>query len=191
ENGSGKTTLMKGILGLKPLQSGKITYPGVTPNKIGYLPQVIEIQKDFPASVMEVVLSGYVNQLNNRVFYPKSFKEKAIRNLKLLEIDHLVNTSFRNLSGGQRQRVLLARALCATETILFLDEPVASLDVNITKSLFELLGELNRKHGITIVMITHDVSDIIKYSTKVLRMNTEIDFYGSSDAYRHQFGGLD
>ena len=101
ENGSGKTTLMKGILGLKPLQSGKITYPGVTPNKIGYLPQVIEIQKDFPASVMEVVLSGDVNQLNNRVFYPKSFKEKAIRNLKLLEIDHLVNTSFRNLSGGQ------------------------------------------------------------------------------------------
>ena len=191
ENGSGKTTLMKGILGLKPLQSGKITYPGVTPNKIGYLPQVIEIQKDFPASVMEVVLSGYVNQLNHRVLYPKSFKKKALQNLKLLEIDHLVNTSFRNLSGGQRQRVLLARALCATETIIFLDEPVASLDVNITKSLFELLGELNRKHGITIVMITHDVSDIINHSTKVLRMNTQIDFYGSSDAYRHQFGGLD
>ncbi len=191
ENGSGKTTLMKGILGLKSLYSGQIKYPGVTPNKIGYLPQVIEIQKDFPASVFEVVMSGFVNQLNNKFFYPKDFKNKAIKNMKLLEIEHLINSSFKELSGGQRQRVLLARALCATETILFLDEPVASLDVNITKSLFELLGELNRQHGITIVMITHDVSDIIQQSTKVLRMNTKIDFYGSSEDYRLQFGGLD
>lgn len=191
ENGSGKTTLMKGILGLKPLASGSITYPGVTPNKLGYLPQVLDIQKDFPATVFEVVMSGYVNQLENRFFYPKHFKDKAMNNLKLLEIDHLRDTSFKELSGGQRQRVLLARALCATETILFLDEPVASLDVSITKSLFELLGELNIKHGITVVMITHDVADIIDQSTKVLRMNTNIDFYGSSEEYRKQFGGRD
>lgn len=191
ENGSGKTTLMKGLLGLKSISSGNITYHGVTQNKIGYLPQVIDIQKDFPASVFEVVMSGFVNQLKNNFFYPKKFKEKALKNMQLLEIEHLKNTSFKELSGGQRQRVLLARALCATETILFLDEPVASLDVSITRSLFELLGDLNTKHGITIVMITHDVADIIDQSTKVLRMNTHIDFLGTSDAYRKQYGGRD
>ena len=136
-------------------------------------------------------MSGFVNQLKNNFFYPKKFKEKALKNMRLLEIEHLKNTSFKELSGGQRQRVLLARALCATETILFLDEPVASLDVSITRSLFELLGDLNTKHGITIVMITHDVADIIDQSTKVLRMNTHIDFLGSSDDYRKQYGGRD
>ena len=191
ENGSGKTTLMKGILGLKPITSGSISYPGVTKNKIGYLPQIIDIQKDFPASVFEVVMSGFVNQLEKHFFYPKQYKEVALKNMRLLEIEPLKNTSFRDLSGGQRQRVLLARALCATETILFLDEPVASLDVSITRSLFELLGDLNTKHGITIVMITHDVADIIDQSTKVLRMNTNIDFYGKSDDYRRKFGGRD
>ena len=191
ENGSGKSTLMKGILGLKPTYSGEILYPGVTQNKIGYLPQVLQIQKDFPASVFEVVLSGFVNQLDKSFFYTKKQKDKALKNMRLLEIEALKNKSFMDLSGGQRQRVLLARALCATETILFLDEPVASLDVNISHSLFDLLEDLNKKHNITIVMITHDVADIIDQSNRVLRLNTTMDFIGSSEAYRRKFGGMD
>jgi len=191
ENGSGKSTLMKGILGLKSIYSGKILYPGVTQNKIGYLPQVLQIQKDFPASVFEVVLSGFVNRLDKSFFYTKKQKDKALKNMRLLEIEALKNKSFMDLSGGQRQRVLLARALCATETILFLDEPVASLDVNISHSLFDLLEDLNKKHNITIVMITHDVADIIDQSNRVLRLNTTMDFMGSSDAYRRKFGGMD
>lgn len=191
ENGSGKSTLMKGILGLKPTYSGEILYSGVTQNKIGYLPQVLQIQKDFPASVFEVVLSGFVNQLDKSFFYTKKQKDKALKNMRLLEIEALKNKSFMDLSGGQRQRVLLARALCATETILFLDEPVASLDVNISHSLFDLLEDLNKKHNITIVMITHDVADIIDQSNRVLRLNTTMDFIGSSEAYRKEFGGMD
>lgn len=191
ENGSGKSTLMKGILGLKSLSHGSIQYPGVKHNNIGYLPQVTEVQKDFPASVFEVVLSGNVNQLGRHFFYTKTHKQKALDAMKLLEIENLKDTSFKDLSGGQRQRTLLARALCATESILFLDEPVASLDVNISHSLFELLGDLNRNHGITIVMITHDVADIIDQSTRVIRLNTSLDFSGTSDEYRSRMGGMD
>ena len=191
ENGSGKSTLMKAILGLLPLKSGHIHYSSGIQNQIGYLPQVTQIQKDFPASVFEVVQSGHINQLQKGRFYTKQMKETTLKNLRLLEIDHLKDVSFKDLSGGQRQRVLLARALCATTSILFLDEPVASLDVNITQSLFELLKQLNQQHGLTIVMITHDVADIIPYASKVLRMNTHLSFYGETQDYLQAMGVRD
>lgn len=191
ENGSGKSTLIKGILGLKELKSGQIAYPGIKKNRIGYLPQVTSIQKDFPASVLEVVLSGYANQLDSRFFYSKNQKQRALTNMKLLEIDHLASHSFKDLSGGQKQRVLLARALSATNDLLILDEPVASLDVNITQSLFEILGELNQQRQITIVMITHDVTNILSMSNKIVRLNNKLDFYGSPEDYRKRMQVLD
>lgn len=191
ENGSGKSTLMKGILRLEPLHSGTITYPGIEKNKIGYLPQYLTIQRDFPASVQEVVLSGALNQLHSGFFYTSEMKKRARNIMELLDIASLENTSFRHLSGGQRQRVLLARALCSSNQLLFLDEPVASLDVNITRSLFDLLGELNQNHNLTVVLITHDVSDIIAQSTKILRLHTTLDFYGTPQEYLHTYRRID
>ena len=125
ENGSGKSTLMKTILGLLPPVGGTLAAGhGLRKNTIGYLPQQTAAQKDFPASVWEVVLSGRQNHPHFPPFYTKADKEDALRNMELLDLLPLKKRCYRDLSGGQQQRVLLARALCATKKLLLLDEPV-------------------------------------------------------------------
>ena len=155
-NGSGKSTLIKGILGLiKPIK-GKVIYKGLKQNYIGYMPQETKVDSNFPASVLEIVLSGTLNQYKN-IFYSKEQKEIALNNLKLLGIEKLKNKSFSELSGGQRQKVLLARSLCSTDKLLILDEPSNNLDRESKKDLYEIITELNKKNNITIIMITHDL----------------------------------
>lgn len=179
ENGAGKSTLVKTLLGLiKPI-SGAVVMEEESKG-IGYLPQQKMIQGDFPASVWEIVLSG--NLKKSGLFYTKADKERSICNLKKMNIWDLRNKSYRLLSGGQKQRVLLARALCATEHILILDEPVAGLDPLVTKELYELIGELNRD-GLTIIMVSHDMKSTMQYAKTVLHLGAEFIFYGSKEEY--------
>lgn len=174
-NGSGKTTLMKAILGLCAPISGEIKYTGVCAKEIGYIPQQTQVQKDFPATVYEIVLSGVVGKMGLRPFYNKKDRERADSAMVSLEITDLKNRCYRELSGGQQQRVLLARAICATEKILLLDEPVTGLDVNISEELYKILENLNKEKGITIIMISHDRAAAEKYSNKILNIDGRLD----------------
>ena len=156
ENGSGKSTLIKALLGLKEPKSGSITFgDGLKQNEIGYLPQQTPVQKDFPASAWEVVISGCLNK--KMPFYTAADKALAINNMKLLNIEHLKKSCYRELSGGQQQRVLLARALCSTKKLILLDEPVTGLDPVMTLELYQLIKKINTESGITIIMVSHDI----------------------------------
>lgn len=189
DNGSGKTTLMKALLRLKTPESGKISLSdGVTEHDIGYLPQRNDSQKDFPASVTEIVRSGCVGRKDFRFFMTKKQKAVAEKNMRCMRITDLKNKPFSSLSGGQQQRVLLARALCAAEKILLLDEPVSGLDPNATKEMYNAIEHLNRDHKTTIIMITHDLPSVVKYATKVLYMSDTPTFYESVDEFVKERG---
>ena len=186
ENGSGKTTLMKTILGLhKPMSGAVLTGDGLSRREIGYLPQQSAIQRDFPASVREIVISGFQGQCGLRPFYTREEKRQADKNIELMVISHLKKRCYRDLSGGQQQRVLLARALCATQKILLLDEPVAGLDPQVTQEMYALIERLNRDFGITIVMISHDISAALQFANKILHIGNDT-FFGTREEYlRH------
>jgi len=184
ENGSGKTTLMKGILGLMPLKTGHIEFgEGVKSNKIGYLPQQTAVQRDFPASVYEVVLSGCLNRRGLKPFYSSNERNAVLDNLKILGIEKLKSKSYKTLSGGQQQRVLLARALCSTEKILLLDEPAAGLDPIVTSELYNIIKKINKQNKVSVIMVSHDVNAAIQYANKILHLGTRIEFYGSTEDY--------
>ena len=184
ENGSGKSTLMKAILHLNAPMSGSIqTGDGLKASEIGYLPQQTVVQRDFPASVREIVLSGCLNRLGLRPFYNRKEKQLAEENMEKMGISDLANRSYRELSGGQQQRVLLARALCATKKMLLLDEPVAGLDPKVTAEMYALIEKLNREDGITILMISHDIAAAVKYATHILHISHEPLFWGTRDEY--------
>lgn len=184
ENGSGKSTLLKGLLGLKSPSSGSISFSGIKQTQIGYLPQQNPVQQDFPASVFEVVLSGCLGSKGISPFYGRKDKQKARENIYKLGIENLSKTSYRDLSGGQQQRVLLARALCATEKLLLLDEPVSGLDPVVTSELYQLIEKLNKKHGVTIIMISHDILSSVKYANVILHMDTSSKFFGTVKEYK-------
>ena len=183
ENGSGKTTLMKTILGLQPPVKGKVeTDENLKKNGIGYLPQQTVVQRDFPASVWEIVLSGCQNKKRFHPFYNKNDKELAKENIEKMDLSDLEKCCYRELSGGQQQRVLLARALCAASDILLLDEPVTGLDPKVTEELYDIINELNKKYGITIIMISHDVKAAVKYADKILHIGDKT-FFGTTREY--------
>ncbi len=181
ENGAGKSTLLKTMLGLMKPLSGKIVFDKkVKKTEIGYLPQQTVVQKDFPASVWEIVISGCLSKTGLRPFYSKQEKEIAEANIKKLGLEDLKKRCYRELSGGQQQRVLLARALCASNKLLVLDEPVTGLDPKVTVQLYEIIASLN-KEGITIIMISHDLQ-ALQYANKVLHIGHQT-FFGSKEDY--------
>lgn len=183
ENGSGKSTLMKTILGLQAPISGTIlTGDGLRKNEIGYLPQQTQAQKDFPASVREIVLSGCQGRCGSRPFYSKEEKRLAEENIGKMGIGSLTKRCYRELSGGQQQRVLLARALCATRKMLLLDEPVSGLDPRVTAEMYGLIETLNREEGITVMMISHDISAALKYASHILHIGDSV-FFGTKADY--------
>ena len=184
ENGSGKSSLVKALLGLKAPSEGKITFgEGVMHNEIGYLPQMTPEQKDFPASAMEVVLSGCLNSMGLKPFYGKKEKELAKKNMELLSVYDLKNECFRTLSGGQKQRVLLARALCAAKKMLILDEPVAGLDPVATKDFYEAITLINQT-GVCIIMVSHDTKSALSVAKHVLDIgNHTVLFFGTAEEY--------
>lgn len=184
ENGSGKSTLIKALLGLKSPMSGEIrTGDGLEADSIGYLPQQTVVQKDFPASVQEIVLSGCLGRFGWRPFYGKKEKNMADRQMERLGITHLSKRCYRELSGGQQQRVLLARALCATRTMLLLDEPVAGLDPVAVQEMYELLEELNREEKITVLMVSHDIWAAVTYADHILHISEQPLFFGTKEDY--------
>lgn len=183
ENGAGKSTLMKTLLRLINPMSGKIIIgDGIESCEVGYLPQQTVTQRDFPASVMEIVLSGTLNKCGFRPFFSKNEKKAAEENMRRLEIWDLRKRCYRELSGGQQQRVLLARALCAAEKLLLLDEPVAGLDPKVTVEMYQLIKKLNDE-GITIIMVSHDIQAAVKYATHILHVGRRQLFFGSSKDY--------
>ncbi|MCR5189402.1 MAG: ABC transporter ATP-binding protein [Treponema sp.] len=185
ENGSGKSTLMKTLLHLiKPLSGTIETGDGVLADEIGYLPQQTEVQRDFPASVKEIVLSGCQSRCGRRPFYNKAEKQLALDAMEKMGITHLAKKCYRELSGGQQQRTLLARAFCATQKMLLLDEPVTGLDPIATEEMYSLIKDLN-DNGITIIMISHDVDAALKYASHVLHIGKEIFFGKVGDYDQH------
>lgn len=186
ENGSGKSTLMKTLLGLTAPLGGTIEYgDGLARNEIGYLPQQTEVQRDFPAAVKEIVISGFSGSMGLRPFYSRKEKEAAAKNMEKMGILEFADRSYRELSGGQQQRVLLARALCATRKLLLLDEPVSGLDVKVTAEMYELIKSLNDE-GITIIMISHDIEVATGYASHVLHMGDNI-FFGTAEEYNKKY----
>lgn len=185
ENGSGKSTLIKGLLGLKAPQSGRIlTGDGLKPTEIGYLPQQTELQKDFPASVQEVVLSGRLNSLGKRLFYSAEDKKAAAENMERMGIDEIAGKCYQELSGGQQQRVLLARAMCATKKMLLLDEPVTGLDPVAQNEMYNLIKLINLCDGITVIMVSHDIHEAVRYATHILHLGNRQLFFGSAADYK-------
>lgn len=183
ENGSGKSTLVKTILGLENSKLGQIVFgEGLNKNEIGYLPQQTQAQKDFPASVYEVVLSGCLNSKGFSPFYSMKDKKLANEMIKSLGIENIKRKSFRELSGGQQQRVLLARALCATKKIIILDEPITGLDPTVTREMYSLIKEINKK-GITIIMVSHDINFAVNNASKILHLKKNIKFFGNTEDY--------
>ena len=182
ENGSGKSTLMRTMLGLQKPMSGEISLgDGLKKGEIGYLPQQTDVQKNFPASVKEIVLSGCQARAGLRPFYNNQEKEMAANAMKKMRIEEFSKRCYRELSGGQQQRVLLARALCATQKILLLDEPVSGLDPKVTAEMYELISELN-KEGITIIMISHDIDVAISEASHILHI-CDKPFFGTKEEY--------
>lgn len=191
ENGSGKSTLIKGLLRLKSPMSGEISHSGgLKPNEIGYLPQQTPAQKDFPASVYEVVISGRLSSRGILPFYSSEDKKIAFENIKRLDIENIKNKSYRELSGGQQQRVLLARALCATKKLLLLDEPVSGLDPLVTIELYKLIKQINEELGTTIIMVSHDIQSAVKYANYILHLKTEQVFFGKTEDYKKSSVGV-
>ncbi len=185
ENGSGKSTLMKALLGIHKQLKGKITFgDGVGAGDVGYLPQQTLVQRDFPASVEEIVISGFQGKKGLRPFYSKEEKRQALENMKKMNILPFRDRCYRELSGGQQQRVLLARALCATTKVLLLDEPTAGLDPKVTEDMYSLVKEINEKENITVIMISHDIGAALHYSSHILHLGEEI-FFGTTEEYRH------
>ncbi len=183
ENGSGKSTLMKTILKLLQPVSGKINFgDGLLQTQIGYLPQQTVVQKDFPASVYEVVISGCQSRAGMRPFYNKKEKLLAYKNMELLKISDLAKKCYRELSGGQQQRVLLARALCAGKSLLLLDEPVTGLDPNSTKEMYSIIEGLNESESIAVIMISHDVTAAVRYASHILHLGSKV-FFGTKGEY--------
>ncbi len=197
ENGSGKSTLIKSILGLKDTAAGHLHMgDGLTSKEIGYLPQQTTAQKDFPASVYEVVLSGCISRKRRRFFFTTKEKALALDNMKKLDILDIKNKCYRELSGGQQQRVLLARALCAGKKMLLLDEPVTGLDPIVTMELYNLIRKINKELGITVIMVSHDLHAAVANADHILHLHKIDSFFGRTEEYLvsdiyKRFGGED
>ena len=190
ENGAGKSTLIKCLAGLKKPTEGKIVFsPEITRGDVGYLPQQTVIQRDFPASVREVVMSGCLNHSRLIPFYTKADRERASKHMEELGITELADRSYRELSGGQQQRVLLARALCASDKLLILDEPVTGLDPIVTSEIYDIIKEVNRKYAMTIIMVSHDVKTAVQSANKILHLKQTVQFFGSTEDYVRSTAG--
>ncbi len=183
ENGSGKSTLVKAILGLHPIAGGTLTVADeARRGGIGYLPQHTPAQRDFPASVREIVRSGCLRRAGMRPFWRADDRLLADEAMIRMGIEHLAGKCYRELSGGQQQRVLLARAFCATGPLIVLDEPIAGLDPLAMTEMYRMIADLNRE-GVAVVMVSHDVSAAVTYADHILHIGKTGNFFGTTEHY--------
>ncbi|CBG39977.1 metal ABC transporter ATP-binding protein [Helicobacter mustelae] len=171
-NGGGKTTLIKLLLGLLQPSSGEIIFQEGMREKIGYVPQDTSINTDFPIQVMDVVRMGFLRPSLFGFRTQKKDDREAMKILERLGIAHLSTKKIGELSGGQRQRVLIARALCGNPKIIVLDEPTSNIDSKTQKEIYHLLKQLSEFH--TIIVISHDISVLLGFASKVLSVNKEV-----------------
>ncbi|MBE6548333.1 MAG: ABC transporter ATP-binding protein [Ruminococcaceae bacterium] len=183
ENGSGKTTLMNALLGLKKPCEGSIDLCAIKRCEMGVLPQKTPVQNDFPALVSEIVLSGFAGKKKGIAFYSRRDRKKAFENMEKLGITSIASRSFRELSGGQQQRVLLARALCAAEKLIVLDEPVAGLDPKSCADMYSLLSDINKRENMTVIMVSHDVRGALEHASHILQINKNSLTFCTKDEY--------
>jgi zinc transport system ATP-binding protein len=184
KNGSGKSTLVKGLLRLlDPLQGSVTFYGEFKRGAVGYLPQQIAVQKDFPAGAFEIILSGAAGRMGLRPFYSAKEKQRSRDIMEQLGIGDLRDRCFRELSGGQQRRVLIGRALCASSEAFVLDEPTAGLDPAASSELYALLQRINREMGVTIIMVSHDIGAAERHATKILHLQNKQCFFGASVDY--------
>ena len=184
ENGSGKSTLIKALISLKKPSGGELLFgDGISGRSIGYLPQQTAFQRDFPAKVKEIVISGCLGRGKFSFFYRGSDKKRAALAMEKMGISNIAESSFSSLSGGQRQRVILARALCAAEKMLLLDEPTTGLDPSSAKELYSLISSLNKNDGMTVIMVSHDITHALKYANKILHLDKSVKFFGTKADY--------
>lgn len=183
ENGAGKSTLLKALLGLIPLKSGEILPHNIKPSQIGYLPQQTQVQKDFPASVREVILSGRAAKTGKLPFFRDKDRADMKAYVQMLNLKDILNRSYRELSGGQQQRVLLCRALLAAEKLLVLDEPAAGLDAVITHEFYHIVGHLNKEKKVAVIMVSHDIRCAVREAQHILHLKKEASYFGPSEDY--------
>ena len=186
ENGSGKTTLIKALSVLKDISSGSVESK-VKKNERGYLPQQTVADSNFPATVNEVVLSGCIGEKKLFSFYNKKDRLRAKESMIKMGIEHIKNRPYRELSGGQKQRVLLARALCSEKKLILLDEPVSGLDPKASETMYELIGKINRESLISVIMVSHDIDSALKYANKILYIQEDGYFFGTTEEYKRGF----
>ncbi len=185
-NGTGKSTLIKTLLKLIPSLGGKILFDiEIKKSSIGYLTQDLQVKDNFPATVYEIVISGCIGKMGKKLFYTKKEKELALKYMEYLGITHLKNKPFKGLSGGEQQRTLIARALCSTDKLLFLDEPLQGLDMNAAKNLYNILSKINKEEDVTIVMITHNIDIAINHINKVIYLGHDETFIGTPSEYKN------
>lgn len=181
-NGGGKSTLLKLILGLLPLQSGKIE-KNIKNSQIGYVPQNTNLNIDFPITALEVVLMGHVSSKKRIFGYSKDEISCALESLNQVGMKDYANKKIGDLSGGQRQRVFIARALCSNPKIMLLDEPTASIDVQGQQEIYELLKELNK--SICIVVVSHDLSILLNYAKNVAHINRSLVYHSLDEVQKN------
>ncbi len=184
-NGGGKTTLLKLILGILIPSGGRISVMGVAPQEainkgiFGYLPQALRVDINFPARAIDVVLSGLYGKIGYLRFPTRRDKTKAVEALRTMGMDELAFEIFGNLSAGQQQRVLAARALVAEPEILILDEPSTGIDVVGQEDFYHLLKGLQKRLGLTIVMVSHDIGAVTGYVDEVACLNRTLHYHGN------------
>lgn len=178
-NGGGKTTLLKLILGLLSPFNGKISVMGNSPEKhsflMGYVPQYINFNIDFPITALDVVLMGKLNDKNRWARYTANDRDDALFALEKLNMAAHAQKKIGELSGGQRQRVLIARALITQPKLLLLDEPTASIDTSGQARFFELLQKLNK--DVAILVVSHDLFAISSYIKSVACVNKGLHYH--------------
>jgi len=184
-NGGGKSTLLKVMLGLIKPDRGEVRIFGLAPQearrRVGYMPQKTLFDQGFPVNVLEVVLMGRYSRAGLMHRYGPKDREAALQALEAMGMRDLAGREIGALSGGEQQRVFVARSLVSNPKLLLLDEPTAGVDAAQQTEFYDLLCHLNRKKGIAIILVSHDITAISSHVNKIACLNQRLYYHGSKE----------